>query len=244
MAANPTHGSLSTLAYIISIIIIIIHHGHALRGFDISLEQCDATYNTAAAWNCLRNEGFGFAVIEAVQGGHNVTADIVACVKSAATAGFALSLYGWFCPVCRGQEDPYYTGRNAIQTLRAQGLESGRDYLYFYIDVEDCDPDDDCWLSAKENQDYVLSLAAGVQAAGASAAIYASPYEWNKVMGDAGWKSNLSSLPLWYPSWNNAPDMSGFTAFGGWTVPHMHQYADTNKGSSCDTDIDLDYIDG
>ena len=63
-------------------------------------------------------------------------------------------------------------------------------------------------------------------------------------MGSAGWSSNMSRLPLWYASWNNQADMSGFSQFGGWPAPHMHQYADSNPGSQCSTDIDLDYIYG
>ena len=55
-----------------------------------------------------------------------------------------------------------------MQTLASKGILPGRDFTYFYVDVEDCDPDDDCWLDFATNQQYVLDVVAGLQAGGAS----------------------------------------------------------------------------
>jgi hypothetical protein len=213
----------------------------AMTGFDISLQMCDNAFYTSTYWNCFAKNGYGFAVIQAVQGGNGMTTKISQCVASAKNQGFALSLYGWFCPYCRGQSNAYQTGYNTIVNLKNQGLYPGKNYTYFYIDVEECDPDDDCFSRTPSvNQQYILDLVQGVKDAGASPAIYASNYEWNLLMGSASWTdSRLSSLPLWYANWNGRADMSGFSSFGGWTSPHMHQYA-----ASCSTcyNVDQDFI--
>lgn len=226
---------------VLSVLSLYAWVGQAMTGFDISLQMCNSDFSTSNLWNCFKNNGFGFSVIQAVQGGNGATANIKQCVSSAAHQGFAVSLYGWFCPNCRGQSDAYQTGYNAILNLKNQGIYPGTNYTYFYIDVEECDPDDDCFSKTPSvNQQYILDLVKGVQDGGAKAAIYASPYEWNLLMGSTSWTdSRLSSLPLWYANWNNRADMSGFSAFGGWTSPHMHQYADTNDVCY---DVDLDFI--
>jgi hypothetical protein len=212
-----------------------------MAGFDISLQMCNSDFYTSTYWNCFRNNGYGFSVIQAAQGGNGMTSKISQCVAQAHNAGFAVSLYGWFCPYCRNQADAYSTGYNTIMNLKNQGLYPGSNYTYFYVDVEECDPDDDCFSRTPSvNQQYILDIVRGIQDAGASAAIYASPYEWNLLMGSSAWKdSRLYSLPLWYANWNNRADMSGFSAFGGWNEPHMHQFAD-----SCSTcyNVDQDFI--
>ena len=211
----------------------------SMTGFDISLQMCDNDFYTSTRWQCFAKNGYGFAVIQAIQGGNGMTTKISQCVASAANEGFALSLYGWFCPNCRGQSNAYQTAYNTIINLKNQGVYPGKNYTYFYIDVEECDPDDDCFSKTKSvNQQYVLDLVQGVKDAGASPAIYASNYEWNLLMGS--WSdSRLYNLPLWYANWNNKADMSGFSSFGGWQFPHMHQFAD-----SCSTcyNVDQDFI--
>jgi GH25 family lysozyme M1 (1,4-beta-N-acetylmuramidase) len=217
---------------------------HGLLGFDISLEQCNARYTSPEIWQCHRKEGKGFAVIEAVQGYHGVTTNIGACVQNARNNGFAVSLYGWFCPVCTGQADGYLAAKNALLQIRQQqGLVPGVNFTYFYVDVEDCDPDDDCWQTPQQNQQYVLNLVEGVRAAGATPAIYVSSYEWKLLFGMLDPVGNLSSLPLWWPHWDGNPTLSGFEPFAGFQSMHMKQYADSEPASSCDSEIDLDYID-
>jgi len=200
----------------------------SLTGFDYSLQDCNSGSFSPSTYNCFKNNGFGFTVIQAVQGGNGQTQNIVNCLANAANAGFYVSLYGWFCPQCSGQSNAYNTAYNVIMSLKKKGIIPGQNYTYFYVDVEDCDPNDDCWGTHAVNRQYVIDLVRGIRAAGASPAIYASPYEWNLLMGDPNWSNpSLSSLPLWYPNWNGNDDMSGFSSFGGWTSPHMHQWADS-----------------
>lgn len=214
---------------------------HGLVGFDISLQDCEGGFSSHSTWNCFANEGFGFAVIQAVQGGNGETTTITSCVSGASRAGMYVSLYGWFCPNCYGQSNAYNTAYNVISDLKDKGIYPGRNYTYFYIDVEECDPLDNCWDDYATNRQYLLDLVAGAQDAGASVAIYSSNYEWKLLFGSDSWSDpSLTALPLWYANWNNEPNMSGFSSFGGWTSPHMHQFADACPG--CCANVDQDYL--
>ena len=212
-----------------------------LTGFDISLSDCNGQFSSDSVWSCFANSGFGFAVIESVDGGLGMTSSIYSCVQGAARNGMAVSLYGWFCPNCAGQSDAYSTAYNVITSLKSQGINPGQNYTYFYIDVEECDPTDDCWNSYSTNQQYLLDLVSGAQAAGASVGIYSSDYEWKLLFGSDTWSnSQLTALPLWYANWNGVAGMGGWSPFGGWTTPHMHQWSDSCSG--CCANVDQDYI--
>jgi hypothetical protein len=49
----------------------------------------------------------------------------------------------------------------------------------------------------------------------------------------------FTSLQLWYAHYDNVPNFSDFTPFGGWTVPSMKQYKGTT--AVCGASIDLNY---
>ena len=220
---------------------VILAQACALVGFDISLQDCNGAFSSYSTWRCMVDDGFTFAVIQAVQGGNGMTGEISNCVIGAAGNGMYVSIYGWFCPNCYGQSNAYSTAYNVISNLKNKGIYPGLNYTYFYIDVEECDPLDDCWQDAATNRQYLLDLVSGAQAAGASVGIYSSPYEWNLVMGSDSWSDPaLTALPLWYANWNGEPNMSGFSSFGGWTSPHMHQFADSCSG--CCQNVDQDFI--
>lgn len=217
------------------------HLASAMVGFDTSLQDCNDYLFHQSYWNCFANNGFQFAVLQAAQGGNGMTAKIAQCVQNAVDNGFYISLYGWFCPVCYGMEDGYSFAKKLIVDLKNIGLYPGQNYTYFYVDIEDCDPDDNCWLNYTTNQAYVKSVVRGLQDGGASVGLYASQYEWNKLFGSVQWSDPaLANLPIWYPNWNGQEDLNGFYPFGGYVTPHMHQFAD-----SCSVcyNVDQDYID-
>lgn|SRR3989338_6809252 len=68
---------------------------HALTGFDISKFDCEGGFSSYSLWNCFANEGYGFTVIEAINGGLGMTQTISSCVAGASNAGLYVSLYGW-----------------------------------------------------------------------------------------------------------------------------------------------------
>jgi hypothetical protein len=109
----------------------------AMTGFDISKQMCEGSFSGSSVWNCFAKNGDGFGVIQAIQGGNGMTTTVSSCVSAGKSQGFALSLYGWFCPYCRNQANAYQTAYNTIINLKNQGIYPGSNYTYFYIDVED-----------------------------------------------------------------------------------------------------------
>ena len=231
----------TSIILLLAVIFFYANNVKGMTGFDISLQDCNGAYSSDLIWACFADSGFGFSVIESVQGGNGMTSSIKSCVGGASRNGLYVSLYGWFCPNCYGQSDAYSTAYNVIKDLKSQGIYPTQNYTYFYIDVEECDPLDNCWQTYDVNKQYLLDLVSGAQDAGASVGIYSSDYEWKLLFGSDSWSSpNLTALPLWYANWNNVDGMGGWSPFGGWTTPHMHQYADYCYG--CCGDVDLDFI--
>lgn len=58
----------------------------AAIGLDISQEICAST--SQATWNCLKSQGYAFAIIQGFQGGNHVNQDLARCVSQARAAGF------------------------------------------------------------------------------------------------------------------------------------------------------------
>jgi hypothetical protein len=100
---------------------IFICVAFSLKGFDMSLQMCNGGAFTPSTFQCFKNNGFGFSVIQSIQGGNGNTKNIVQCLRNAVNAGFAVSLYGWMCPRCNGQANAYQTGYNAIESLKKKG---------------------------------------------------------------------------------------------------------------------------
>ena len=185
--------------FLISLLIVIycFCFSSALTGFDISQQECQAGFSGLGLWECFADDGFGFAVIEAIQGGNGMTSTIQNCVSGASVSGMAVSLYGWFCPLCYGMSSGYNAAYNAINNLKAQNIYPGVNYTYFYMDVEECDPTDDCWSDYTTNKNFLVDLVQGAQDAGASVGIYASPYEWKLLFGSDSWTNPIfDGLPL------------------------------------------------
>ena len=73
---------------------------------------------------------------------------------------------------------------------------------------------------------------------GVSVGIYSNYNNWQTIVG-ANW-DGVSQYPLWWARYNGALDLTtGWTAFGGWSAPTIHQYSgDTTQ---CGLDIDKNF---
>jgi hypothetical protein len=60
---------------------------------------------------------------------------------------------------------------------------------------------------------------------------------WSEIVG-RGW-TGASSLPIWYPHYDNRPSFSDFQSFGGWSRPSIKQYSDTH--SLCGVGVDSNW---
>lgn len=103
----------------------------------------------------------------------------------------------------------------------------------FWVDVERSD-----WGSNQTwNTIFIKEIAETARASsGAKVGIYSSHSQWQPITGDS---TALASFPLWWPTYNYQPNFDGFSAFGGWTTPYMHQY----KGNInlCGAGVDVNW---
>uniref|UniRef100_A0A915DQ27 Lysozyme n=1 Tax=Ditylenchus dipsaci TaxID=166011 RepID=A0A915DQ27_9BILA len=74
------------------------------------------------------------------------------------------------------------------------------------------------WLCKKRN--FVHDIVNTFQNHGLKVGIYTSKEGWHEAVGDY---DGLKRLPLWWPRYNNSPNV-GYNPFGGWELPMFHQY--------------------
>ncbi len=63
---------------------------------------------------------------------------------------------------------------------------------------------------------------------------------WQSIFGSTEACKSLGAHPLWYAHYDGSASFSDFSAFGGWTKPHMKQYqGDTTL---CGAGVDKNFV--
>ena len=79
-----------------------------------------------------------------------------------------------------------------------------------------------------------------IKAKGKNPGIYGSKYMWQSIFGSTTACHTVSSQPLWYAHYDDKASFADFSAFGGWTKPHMKQYlGDTTL---CGAGVDKNFV--
>jgi GH25 family lysozyme M1 (1,4-beta-N-acetylmuramidase) len=73
---------------------------------------------------------------------------------------------------------------------------------------------------------------------GVKCGVYSSSAQWASIFGSSSFVYG-NELPLWYAHYDNKETFSDFTAFGGWSVPHIKQYA--GDVTLCNIEVDRNY---
>jgi GH25 family lysozyme M1 (1,4-beta-N-acetylmuramidase) len=190
-------------------------YSEAVLGVDVSIYDCPNW--TVDDWRCVANAGYEFAILETWNGGLTFNERIDTCVERAKAGGIKqVELYAFFCDNCPGN----VPASSAMDTLLTKLDQKGVHVDRIWIDVEQCPG---CWKDCATNTDYIHGLVNTAQGRGQAVGIYASAYEWQATVCSP---SSFSSLPLWWATYDNQPNMNGFSSFGGWHSPHIHQYTD------------------
>ncbi|KAL9644452.1 hypothetical protein ABK040_016579 [Willaertia magna] len=215
-----------------------ISYSLAVLGVDMSLQQCQSA--SLSNWQCLRNQGFEFAIIEAWNGGYQYNANIKKCVDDARAAGFKyVDVYAFMCPNCRGNNPASTAVNYMLGRLHNEGVNYGQ----LWVDVEQCSG---CWTGTlSQNCNYVAEAIQSAnsyfqnEGAGRKVGVYSSMYEWQQTVGTC---SYFSQYQLWYAHYDNVPNFSDSWAykFGGWSSPAIKQYYDHGP-SQCGVDVDVNY---
>ena len=101
--------------------------------------------------------------------------------------------------------------------LRAAGATIGR----LWLDIERYE-----WSAdLPANQAFIKELVDACLAHGALCGVYTSANSWAPIVGSSWNYPATMGLHLWYPHYDNTPSFSDFSPFGGWSVPHIKQFA-------------------
>eukprot|EP01100_Stratorugosa_tubuloviscum_P015368 TRINITY_DN8780_c0_g1_i1.p1 TRINITY_DN8780_c0_g1~~TRINITY_DN8780_c0_g1_i1.p1 ORF type:complete len:226 (-),score=111.78 TRINITY_DN8780_c0_g1_i1:127-804(-) len=207
-------------------LLICINFSESTIGVDISLFECDSISKND--WDCLISNGFTFAIIEAWNGGYQLTPEIARCVSDAWTAGMHhVDVYVFMCPNCVGNNPPAQAVNTILKSLAQQNVTYGM----LWFDVEQCSG---CWNDYASNVAFLQQAVNAAVQAGANVGIYSSEYEWSETVGDS---TAFKQYPLWYAHWDqnkNFNDAWAYT-FGGWTKPAIKQYDDKAPCVSADS---------
>jgi len=196
----------------------------ATIGVDFSAQGGEGM--SLSTFQCFKNSGYDFAVIQTWQGGYTWNTQIANNAADAWTAGLAhVDVYIFFCPRCFDNSDPAGVVSTVVNGLAAKGVKYGM----LWFDIEQCGG---CWNDAGSNAQYIATGVNQAIAMGVHVGVYSSEYEWSQTVGGF---TGFSQLPQWYADWDGVESFSDNTHnFGGWTSPSMKQF--TDHGACADVD--------
>lgn len=205
------------------LLIALIWISQAATGVDLSQRFSKTTFE------CIKKSGHSLAVVRGFQSFGAVDPNAVTNLKEAKEAGLTTDIYMFPC-----------VGKSASSqaSALAAGISSSL-YGKVWVDVEK-NPSSGCgWKSASENCAFLESLVSSLKSHGLHVGVYASSYQWETIFGSKSACAKFTGEPLWYAHYDNKASFSDFTAFGGWSKPHMKQY----KGDTtlCGAGVDLNY---
>ncbi|CAL6005844.1 Glycosyl_hydrolase family 25 protein [Hexamita inflata] len=196
------------------------------RGFDVSYYQGAVSQDT---FNCLHNNGYSFAIIQA-QIGSTFNANAISDYQRAKAAGIQyidFYIFPTTAKDARGQV------RDTIQRLQNAGVMNGN---MIWLDVESIDL---FYPTYAQNQNYISAMLSEMSnMLGANrVGVYSNWVQWQSIVGN-GW-TGAQPHQIWYPHYDNWQSFADFQPFGGWTKPSIKQYqGDQNE---CGTALDRNF---
>ena len=184
------------------------------KGSSLGIDVSELT--SAAAFTCLRQKGYTFAVVRIYQSLGHVDANARQSIMNAKAGGMSVvDGYIFPCPKCG---NPAGQVKAAISNVHGLGLGT------VWLDIEG----PQYWSSSPaQNVAFIHAMVAQAKSMGVRLGVYTSQSQWQPIAGDS---SEFSDLPLWYAHYNNRHDFSDWTPFAGWTKPVTHQYTGMGGG--------------
>eukprot|EP00981_Chlorochromonas_danica_P000459 scaffold96_cov167-Ochromonas_danica.AAC.66 len=189
--------------------------GSTAYGVDIS---DTLSYSTAS---CFVSSGLSFVIPRGYCSYGAVDSSVCTSLNNAANAG----------PTCSKSADTQMSELVSYLNANCKSAWSGR----VWLDIEGTQ----YWYSSTTtNQNWYKALVDSCSTYGVRCGVYSSYYQWSDIFGTT-YFSYGSNLPLWYAHYDNNPSFSDFSSFGGWSSPHVKQYAgDTYQ---CSMGVDKNY---
>jgi len=203
----------------------------ATQGVDISAFQGAPAQSV---FNCFKNNGNEFAIIQIWQGGYGINKNFVGNWQKAKAAGIRyVDAYAFFCNNCAGN-----TPANICSSIR-NNLPAGFDGMV-WLDIEPCNG---CWTgTAQQRMVFTQSVAATCLAHGLKLGVYSSWGSWGNVFGSASYDGGaLKALPLWYAHYDGIANFNDYAGlkFGGWSKPAIKQFR--GDVPYCGTTVDFNF---
>jgi len=192
--------------------------------------DCYASISSSTA-SCFASS-YAFIIPRAWHSNGVVDTNSCPTLINAKNAGITYrDVYMFPCPTCSTSAAGQLTTMLNYLNTNCKSSWSGR----VWLDIEGSQ----YWLgSYTNNKNWYQQLVDACTSNAPSCGVYTSSNEWQTIFGSTTY-SYGSSLPLWYPHYDNSPSFSDFKAFGGWTSPYMKQYA--GDVTACSIDVDKSY---
>jgi hypothetical protein len=183
-----------------------------------------------SAYQCLKNNGYHFAIIRGYYSFGAVDVHVVDNLHNAKAAGLTTDIYMF---PCRSKSA-------SAQVDQMMAAISGSLYGMVWLDIETNESPNCGWgTNYAANCDYVNELISRIKSHGKVPAIYASAYMWQSIMGGRNNCPSAASVQLWYAHYDGSASFSDFAPFGGWHKPAIKQFQGTT--SFCGASIDKNY---
>ena len=222
---SPSSRTLFTLGCVAVLLCVNIHTCLAVAGIDLSYFQGDVSQ---ASWNCLKQSGKSFAVIQAQLGSGTINPYVANNIKRAKAAGIDYVDVYIFPDINR---DPAEQVQATINFINQNG--AGNLFGEIWLDIEG----PQYWTSnCNTNIAFLSKMVNAARATGHKVQIYTSASQWNPIMCGS---TAFSGMQLWYAHYDSNPSFGDFSPFGGWSHPAIKQYQGTT--SMCGTEVDLDF---
>lgn len=191
------------------LLLLLVAPALCTLGVDVSQLFSTATYQ------CMKNNGYNFAIIRGYCSYGGVDANIISNLNNARAAGLITDIYMF---PCRGKS-------GSAQVDQMMNAISGNLYGMVWIDVE-TNPSSGCGWGNDYNGNcaFLTEIINRIKSHGKVPAIYASRYMWQTIMGSFSGCPSVASQQLWYAHYDNNPSFADFQAFGGWTKPAIKQF--------------------
>jgi hypothetical protein len=211
---------------IYSLIALLLIATPALCTLGVDVSQLFST----ATYQCIKSNGYSFAIIRGYCSYGGVDANIVSNLNNAKAAGLITDIYMFPCRSKSG----------SAQVDQMMAAISSNLYGMVWIDVE-TNPSPGCGWTTDYNGNcaFLTEIINRIKSHGKVPAIYASRYMWQTIFGAMSGCASVASQQLWYAHYDNSPSFSDFVAFGGWTKPAIKQFqGDTTL---CGAGVDKNY---
>jgi len=198
-------------------------------GVDISVAASTSTMS------CFKSNGYSFVVPRGYRSSGSVDTNVCSNLKNAQSAGIATrDVYLFPCPTCSRSAAGQLSDLVNHLNSNCKSAWSGR----VWLDIEG----KQYWLgNTSSNKSWYQQLADACKTYGVKCGVYTNKTQWIDIFGSSSY-SYGSSYPLWYAHYDNKPNFSDFSSFGGWTKPHAKQYA--GDVTACSVGVDKNWASG